>query len=453
MTVQPPARGHRASVITTVVAIVAVAALCLSAPAAAAQVHTLSQGDGMRGNPSVQVREVQRALERRGYSVGAPGPDGRFGPLTAAAVRRLQAARRLVVDGVVGRRTARALGVPRPTARPARPRADKHATTKRAAPPATTKPAAPATVKPAATPAPAPPPAAAAAANPAATTPAPAPSPGSPSASDRGRLVMVVLLAALALLAAVGLVALRRRHARRGDPAGRAGEPTTAAQAGREAVIGYVTMAAGTTSDEHDRAASAIAAACERSGRELIEIICDSPGGRSLERPGLVYALDRIADGQARGLIVSDLQSFTGSRQELANLVAWFRDADATLIALDLDLDTSTPAGRQVATALMTLGGHADHTDHTDSQTHENTNGHAAGNGRPAVRDRPELLDQIAAMRSQGMSLREIAERLNAEQVPTLRGGALWRPSSIQSALGYKRPRRHDRLRSLETRG
>ena len=442
MTIQPPARGNRASVITTITAIVAIAALYLSAPAAAAQLHTLSQGDGMRGKPSVQVRQVQRALERRGYSVGAPGPDGRFGPLTAAAVRRLQAARRLAVDGVVGRRTARTLGVPRPTARPAQPRADKRATAKRAVPPAATKSAVtPATVKPGATPAPAP--------GPGATTPA-RPVPGSLHTSSSNSVAPVLILAALALLAGVGLVALRRRRARRKDSADPAPEPSTPPQPEREAVIGYVTMAAGTTSDEHDRAAAAIAEACERSGRDLIEIICDSPGGRSLERPGLVYSLDRIADGQARGLIVSDLQSFTGSRQELANLVAWFRDADATLVALDLDLDTSTPAGRQVAATLMSLGGQG---DETVSQADENGNGHASGNGRPAVRDRPELLEQIAAMRSDGMSLREIAERLNAEQVPTLRGGALWRPSSIQSALGYKRPGRHDRLRSLETRG
>ena len=36
--------------------------------------------------------------------------------------------------------------------------------------------------------------------------------------------------------------------------------------------------------------------------------------------------------------------------------MAWFRDADATLVALDLDLDTSTPAGRQVASTLIALG-------------------------------------------------------------------------------------------------
>ncbi|MBA3263820.1 MAG: hypothetical protein H0T69_15355, partial [Thermoleophilaceae bacterium] len=29
------------------------------------------------------------------------------------------------------------------------------------------------------------------------------------------------------------------------------------------------------------------------------------------------------------------------------------------------------------------------------------------------------------------------------EGVPTLRGGAKWRPSSVQAATGYKRPSRH----------
>ena len=31
---------------------------------------------------------------------------------------------------------------------------------------------------------------------------------------------------------------------------------------------------------------------------------------------------------------------------------------------------------------------------------------------------------------------------LNREGVPTIRGGTEWRPSSVQAAVGYKRPRR-----------
>ena len=53
----------------------------------------------------------------------------------------------------------------------------------------------------------------------------------------------------------------------------------------------------------------------------------------------------------------------------------------------------------------------------------------------------PELAQRIAEMRERGLSLHAIAEALNEEGVPTPRGGARWRPSSVQSALGYRRPR------------
>ena len=62
--------------------------------------------------------------------------------------------------------------------------------------------------------------------------------------------------------------------------------------------------------------------------------------------------------------------------------------------------------------------------------------------GRSAVADVPELKARIVAMRERGMTLQAIADALNAEGVPTLRGGALWRPSSVQRATGYRRPGR-----------
>jgi len=43
-------------------------------------------------------------------------------------------------------------------------------------------------------------------------------------------------------------------------------------------------------------------------------------------------------------------------------------------------------------------------------------------------------------MRVAHMTLQAIADQLNAEGVPTLRGGREWRPSSIQAAVGYRRP-------------
>src|SRR6188472_189312 len=116
MTIQMPALAVRASFIATIAAVVVVAAMVITGQADAASrpvTPLLAQGAGMGAKPSAQVRQVQRALQRRGYDVGAPGVDGRFGPLTAAAVRRLQAARGLRVDGIVGPRTRTALRVPR----------------------------------------------------------------------------------------------------------------------------------------------------------------------------------------------------------------------------------------------------------------------------------------------------------------------------------------------------
>jgi hypothetical protein len=56
--------------------------------------------------------------------------------------------------------------------------------------------------------------------------------------------------------------------------------------------------------------------------------------------------------------------------------------------------------------------------------------------------DRQQVRDRIAAMRGDGMTLQAIADQLNREDVPTLGGGILWRPSSVHYAAGYRRPRR-----------
>ncbi|MDX2014458.1 MAG: peptidoglycan-binding protein [Myxococcaceae bacterium] len=61
-----------------------------------------------RGSRGTDVRQLQEQLKRAGFD---PGPlDGKFGPLTEAAVRRFQQARGLDTDGIAGPITKGALG-------------------------------------------------------------------------------------------------------------------------------------------------------------------------------------------------------------------------------------------------------------------------------------------------------------------------------------------------------
>ncbi len=52
--------------------------------------------------------------------------------------------------------------------------------------------------------------------------------------------------------------------------------------------------------------------------------------------------------------------------------------------------------------------------------------------GLPAAA--PEVADRIVVMREAGATWQAIAEALEADDVPTPRGGAAWRPSSVRSA-------------------
>jgi hypothetical protein len=64
---------------------------------------------------SPTVRDVQRALQARGYYLGPPGVDGNFGALTERAVVRFQTHWGLVADGEVGPITWSKLSKPIPT--------------------------------------------------------------------------------------------------------------------------------------------------------------------------------------------------------------------------------------------------------------------------------------------------------------------------------------------------
>jgi Resolvase, N terminal domain len=145
---------------------------------------------------------------------------------------------------------------------------------------------------------------------------------------------------------------------------------------------------------------------------------------------GLAAALRRIAEGEAEVLMVARLADAADAPRELLALIEWLAELDADLVALDVGLDTGSPGGRQALAVLRELG----------RWEREPPRGRPR-RGRPGLAEHaPELALQIAAMRERGLSLQAIADALNDQRVPTSRGGVRWRPSSVQSALGYRRP-------------
>ena len=144
---------------------------------------------------------------------------------------------------------------------------------------------------------------------------------------------------------------------------------------------------------------------------------------------GLAGALEPISAGQAGTLFVHRLESVAGSFGELIRLLDWLEEAGADLVAADVDLDTATAQGRRMLALLREI----------DRWGRESEKRRLRGRpGLAAVA--PHLAERIAELRERGLSLQAIADALNADGVPTPRGGARWRPSSVQSALGYRRP-------------
>jgi len=214
----------------------------------------------------------------------------------------------------------------------------------------------------------------------------------------------------------------------------------------RQRALGYVSAV---DADSHGSDLEAqikeIRAACVRNGFESVEVVRDfeSHSGSDLERPGLNYAIERLEAGDAGCLVVASLERLTRSAAHLGTLIDRLGEGDIRLLVLDIELDTGNPDGRLAAEALANVGTLEQRSLDTRTQKGLQAARDARGSsGRPSVADRPALKGRIAEMRARGMTLQAIADTLNTEGVPTLRGGAEWRPSSVQAAVGYKRPKK-----------
>lgn len=418
--------------------------------------RALQPGSGLNAaDGSNRVRRLQRQLRRRGHS---PGPvDGKFGPRTEAAVQRLQAARGLPTNGVAGVRTLAALYG-----------SSQAGQASQAVPASEPERSSPGEGRP--------------------TQFAAEPREARVAPVDDGVLPDVPVVGALILLAlaALGLVARRlwseydvrvtriehplpvAGHSENGrigrfeglahaieSPIESEPEQNGSAVAAGRPVLGYVCVPSSEAEGEADIETQVveIEAQCNRLGLQLTDVIrdVDTPTGSSVERPGLAYAVERLRAGEALALVVAELVRLGRSSTDLSEVLAWLEESEVRVIVVEPDLDSFTESGRVALRALKAVG------DWERRRLQERTRkGMEAARergeaiSRPAVKDIPELREHILEMHERGMTLQEIADRLNEEGVPTVRGGRKWRPSSVQGTVGYERRRPQRSLVNLQ---
>jgi DNA invertase Pin-like site-specific DNA recombinase len=196
-------------------------------------------------------------------------------------------------------------------------------------------------------------------------------------------------------------------------------------------LIGYVRIAPRERDDERpslDIQRRGLENAAAAKGWELVRIEEDVRSGRSLRRPGLRAALAACSAGEADGIAVARLDRLTYSLADLAELVREAVDGGYTIVSLQPAVDIASDGGRAVGEVLA---------EAATWQPRAIATAGRALTGRPG---RPSstpaaVAERIRDLRARGMTLQAICDTLNREGVPTPRGGAEWRPTSLRSVL------------------
>jgi DNA invertase Pin-like site-specific DNA recombinase len=196
-------------------------------------------------------------------------------------------------------------------------------------------------------------------------------------------------------------------------------------------LVGYVRVAPREHPEERpslDVQRRGLANAAERGGWELVSVEEDVRSGRNLRRPGLRAALAACRAGQADGIAVARLDRLTYSLADLAELVREAMDGGFTIVSLQPAFDLRADGGRAVGEVL------AEAASWQPRSIASPTRALTRRPGRPSSTP-PAVAQRIRELRAEGMTLQAICDRLNADRVPTPRGGAQWRPTSLRSVL------------------
>jgi DNA invertase Pin-like site-specific DNA recombinase len=207
-------------------------------------------------------------------------------------------------------------------------------------------------------------------------------------------------------------------------------------------VLAYVRVSSEEQADSRaglEAQRAAIRRECERRGWEIVEVIEDAGfSAKDLKRPGVRAALQELERGGADALVVAKLDRLSRSMLDFTAVMARAQKQGWALVALDCAVDTTTPAGEAMAHVLATFAQFERRLiGQRTREALEVKRKQGVRLGRPPSIS-PKLARRIRSMRSRGMTLQAICDKLNAEGVPTARGGSTWRPTSLRTVLDVR---------------
>jgi site-specific DNA recombinase len=178
----------------------------------------------------------------------------------------------------------------------------------------------------------------------------------------------------------------------------------------------------------------------------LVDVIRDEGvSAKRLQRPGLAQVLAIVDARQVEVVIVAKLDRLTRSVSDLDRLVKLFARKGVALVSLQEALDPTTATGRAMMglIAVFSQWERESIGERTrDAMQHLKAQGQVYS--RP-VFDDPAILARMQRERAAGRSYHQIAGALNADGLPTTRGGQ-WRACTVRQILQRRLPRAQRRV-------
>jgi len=178
---------------------------------------------------------------------------------------------------------------------------------------------------------------------------------------------------------------------------------------------------------------TAVDAEAARRGLPLLAVHVDAGiSGKSLARPGLTAALADLDAGKGTVLLVAKLDRLSRSVHDATGLMQRAERAGWGLVAMDANVDTTTPQGAAMCQVLAVFA------ELERRLIGERTKAALAVKkaqgvklGRPRTLA-PEVVARIRDAHGAGQSWSAIARTLTDEGVPTAQGGARWYPATCR---------------------